>query len=118
MAKAICGLSPAVTLSKPDPRNYSRMMWKAAYAMARRMVRPGIRHGLGDRYAAYLVAARARFGEVGMPVARAAAGCALARLHLSRAATGTPAELARQGMLSRAVRRDRAPYGGVDVGVD
>jgi hypothetical protein len=41
-----------------------------------------------------------------------AARVALDRLLVSRAATGTRAELARQGMLSRAVRLDPAPYGG------
>ena len=47
-----------------------------------------------------------------MPVVRAAGGVALARLHVHRAATGTPAELAREGMLKRCVRLERAPRGG------
>jgi hypothetical protein len=112
MAKATHGLSPAVTLSKLDPADRTRATWRAAHAMARRMVRPGTRHGSGDLYAYFLAAGHRRFGDAAFPIVRAAAGCALARLHLSRAATGTPAELARQGMLSRAVRLDPAPFGG------
>ncbi len=91
---------------------HARALWRAAHAMARRMMRPGQRHGSGDLYATFLVAGHRRFGDAAMPVVRAAAGAALARLHVSRAATGTRAELARQGMLSRAVRLDPAPYGG------
>jgi hypothetical protein len=89
----------------------ARATFAAAFSMARRMIRRGTRHGLGDRYATFLVAARARFGDAAMPVARAAAGAALARLHLDRAATGTPAELDRQGKLSRCVRLEKAPGG-------
>ena len=108
MSKLSLDLSPTPAVSKPD----ARAIWREGFPMARRMIRAGTRHGSGDMYAFYLVAARARFGDAGFPVARAAAKCTMARLHVSRAATGTRDELARQGMLSRAVRLDPAPYGG------
>src|SRR5690242_3690495 len=96
MATATLTLKPAVTLSKPDTRNWTRAIWRAAYGMARRMIRPGTRHGTGDLYAYYLAAGHCRFGDAAFPIVRAAGGCALAHLLVSRAATGTPAELDRE----------------------
>ena len=47
-----------------------------------------------------------------MPIVRAAGWAVFNQLHVTKAATGTPAELARQGMLTRCVRLEKAPRGG------
>ena len=94
----------------------ARAIFATAHSMARRMILAGTRHGSGDLYAYFLAAGHRRFGDAAMPVVRAAAGCALARLHLDCAATGSRANLARQGMLTRCVRLDPVPYGGVGRG--
>ena len=53
-----------------------------------------------------------RFGFNAMPIVRAAGWAVFNQLHVTKAATGTREELARQGMLSRAVRVEPAPRGG------
>jgi hypothetical protein len=103
-------------MSTANPATYTavpaRATFRAAFSMSRRIIRSGTRFGTGDLYATFLVSAHRRFGDAGFPIARAAAGCALARLHVSRAATGTRDELARQGMLTRCVRLEPVPFGG------
>src|SRR4051812_43151764 len=108
MSKATHGLSPAVTLSKPDTRATSH----AAYGMARRMIRDRATHGTGAALTWYLDHGFRRFGFSAMPIVRAAGWAVFNQVHVSKAATGTPAELARQGMLTRCVRLERAPWGG------
>src|SRR3954447_26377701 len=108
MSKATHGLSPAVTLSKPDTRAISH----AAYGMARRMIRDRATHGTGTALTWYFDHGFRRFGFDALPIVRAAGWAAFDQVHVSKAATGTPAELARQGMLTRCVRLERAPRGG------
>src|SRR3954447_17908610 len=112
MSKATLNERPPADLSKLDRRNYSAMMWKAAYRQARSMIRDGSRHGYRARYVWALDHMRRPFGARGWPVCQQAARVAFDLRAVSKAATGTPAELARQGMLTRAVRVEPAPRGG------
>src|SRR5437764_2350791 len=112
MAKATHGLSPAVTLSKLDPTDWTRATWRAAHCMARRMIRQRPGRSTGEALTWYLDHGFRRFGHAALPIVRAAGWAVFHRLHVTKAATGTPAELARQGMLTRCVRLERAPRGG------
>ena len=53
-----------------------------------------------------------RFGYGAMPIVRAAGWAVFNQVHVTKAATGTREELARQGMLTRCVRLEKAPGGG------
>src|SRR4051794_41940835 len=118
MAKATHGLSPAVTLSKPDPTDRTRETWRAAHGMARRMVRQRPGRSTGEALTWYLDHGFRRFGYAALPIVRAAGWAAFDAHHVTKAATGTPAELARQGLVNaagrpgRCVRLERAPPGG------
>src|SRR3954454_1308387 len=81
-------------------------------AMARRMVRQRPGRSTGEALTWYLDHGFRRFGFDALPIVRAAGWTAFNQHHVSKAATGTPAELARQGMPIRCVRLERAPRGG------
>src|SRR3954454_15993553 len=110
--KASLRLPPSSAASKLDRTDWTRELWKLAYRQSRAMVRDGGRFGLGARYVHCLGHLRRRFGASGWPLAQQAARVAFDARAVSKAATGTAEELARQGMLSRAVRVERAPRGG------
>ena len=112
MAKATHGLSPAVTLSKLDPTDRTRETFRLAYRQARSMIRDGGQYGYGARYVWALDHMRRRFGASGWPVVQAAARIAFDLRAVSKAATGTREQLAREGMLTRAIRVEPAPRGG------
>src|SRR6476661_307907 len=112
MSKLSLDLSPTRAFSKIDVTNYSRELWRAAYSMARRMVKQRPGHSTGEALTWYFDHGFRRFGFNAMPIVRAAGWAIFNQLHVTKAATGTPAELARQGMLSRCVRLERAPRGG------
>ncbi len=112
MSKATHTLKPAVTLSKLDPADRTRETFRLAYRQARSMIRDGGRHGLGARYVHCLDHMRRRFGASGWPVVQQAARVAFDLRAVSKAATGTRDQLAREGMLTRAVRVEPAPRGG------
>jgi hypothetical protein len=112
MAKATHGLSPAAPVSKIDTTDWTRATFLAAYAMARRMIRDRATHGTGAALTWYLDHGFRRFGLNALPIVRAAGWAAFNAHHVSKAATGTAEELARQGMLTRAVRVEPAPRGG------
>src|SRR4051812_38457511 len=80
--------------------------------MARRMIRDRASHGTGAALTWYLDHGFRRFGFNALPIVRAAGWAAFDAHHVSKAATGTAEELARQGMLTRAVRGEPAPRGG------
>src|SRR4051812_16256087 len=61
MSMAILDVSPSSPTSKLDDKNYSRELWKAAYSMARAMIRARATHGTGAAWDWYLRAARRRF---------------------------------------------------------
>src|SRR4051812_41724914 len=112
MSKATLNVTPAADLSKLDRTDFTRETWRAAYGMARAMIRDGGRYGYGARYVHCLDHMRRRFGPAGWPVCQQAARVAFDLRAVSKAATGTAEELARQGMLIRAVRVEPAPRGG------
>src|SRR4051794_5452334 len=112
MATATLTLSSTPDLSKIDRDGQARRLWRLAYRQSRSMIRNGSRFGYGARYVWALDHMRRRFGPAGWPVAQQAARVAFDLRAVSKAATGTREELARQGMLTRAVRVEPAPHGG------
>ena len=112
MSKATLSVRPTADLSKIDPTDRTRETWRLAYRQARSMIRDGGRHGLGARYVHCLDHMRRRLGAGGWPVCQQAARVAFDLRGVSKAATGAREELARQGMLTRAVRVEPAPRGG------
>src|SRR4051794_4507551 len=110
MSKLPLDLSPASVTTKPGLN--ARALWRLAYRQSRAQVRDGGRHGLGARYVHCLGHLRRRFGPSGWPVCQKAAALALDLRAVSKAATGTREELAREGMLTRCVRLEAAPRGG------
>src|SRR3954452_506826 len=111
MSKASLRLPPSSSTSKIDATDWTRELWLAASRQSRAMVRDGGRFGLGARYVWCLGHLRRRFGASGWPIAQQAARVAFDMRAVSKAATGTAEELARQGMLARAVRVERPPRG-------
>src|SRR4051794_25193147 len=91
-----------VDLSSLDPADHARATFRAAYGMARRMMRPSSRYTVGARFPWTMDAIRARFGASGYPVAQQAARLAFDRATAGRGATGSVADLQRQGLLGRA----------------
>src|SRR3954449_9034791 len=110
--KASLRLPPSSCTSKLDDRDWTREVWYAAYRQSRAQIRDGGRHGLGARYVHCLDHLRRRFGPSGWSLAQHAARIAFDLRAVSKAATGTREELAREGMLARAVRVEPAPRGG------
>src|SRR3954471_21750834 len=104
--------TPAAPASKLDTTEWTRATWRAAYGMARRMVRQRPDHSTGEALTWFFDHGFRRFGFHAMPIVRAAGLAALGAHHVSRAAAGTAEELAREGMLTRAVRVEPAPRGG------
>ncbi len=100
------------TQSTLDRAAQARHVWIAAFAMARRMIKPRNGHSTGEALTWFLDAGFRRFGFNALPIVRAAGWAAFNAHHVTKAATGTPAELARQGMLTRCVRLEPAPRGG------
>src|SRR5438067_325110 len=89
----------------------ARATFRAAHAMARRMVRPRPGRSTGEALTWFLDHGFRRFGYAALPLVRAAGWAVFNQRHVTKAATGTPEELARQGMLTRCVRLERAPRG-------
>src|SRR3954469_12233664 len=112
MSKAKLVHTPAASAPKLDPTDRTRETFRAAYRQARRMIRDGSRFGYGARYVWALDHMRRRFGASGWPVCQQAARVAFDLRAVSKAATGTREQLAREGMLTRAVRVEPAPRGG------
>ena len=100
-------------LSNLDLSDQARATFRAAYGMARRMVRDRARHGAGAAWTWYLDHARRRFGASGWRVAQAAGRLAFDRRTVGHAASGSVADLERQGL----VRRTARPRPGNLVGV-
>ena len=96
------------TVSKPDPTDWTRELWRAAYRQARSMIRDGGRHGIGARYVHCLNHMRRRFGASGWRIAQAAGHAVFDRRTVAYAASGSVADLERQGL----VRRTRRPRPG------
>src|SRR3954447_21563135 len=112
MSKPTPNVRPAADLSKLDRTDWTRETFRAAYGMARAMIRDRASHGTGAALTWYLDHGFRRFGYAALRSVRAPARAASDPHPVSRAATGTPAELAREGMLTRCVRLEPAPRGG------
>src|SRR4051812_28064720 len=112
MSKLPLDLSPIRASSKLDHTDFTRELWRSAYSMARRMIRDRATHGTGAALTWYFDHGFRRFGFNALPIVRAAGWAAFDQAHVSKAATGTVEELARQGMLTRCVRLERAPRSG------
>src|SRR4051812_40107194 len=118
MSKATPNVRPLADLSKLDPAHFTRATWRAAFSMARRMVRQRPGHSTGEALTWYFDHGFRRFGLNALPIVRAAGWAVFNQVHVTKAATGTPAELARQGLVNpagqpvRCVRLERAPWGG------
>src|SRR5690349_19289619 len=112
MSRLTLNLGAKALVSKPDHTDWTRETWRLAYSQSRAMIRDGSRYGYGARYVWALDHMRRRFGPAGWPVCQQAARVAFDLRAVSKAATGTREELAREGMLTRAVRVEPAPRGG------
>ncbi len=108
MSKAPFVLPSISTISKLDTTDWSRELWNAAHAMARRMIRDRAGHGIGAAYVWYLGHARNRFGASGWRIAQSAGHAVFDRRTVGYAASGSVADLERQGL----VRRTRRPRPG------
>ncbi len=108
MSTANSYLASSASVSNPDPRDRTRELWNAAHAMARRMIRDRAGHGIGAAYVWYLGHARKRFGASGWRIAQAAGHAVFDRRTVGYAASGSVADLERQGL----VRRTRRPRPG------
>jgi hypothetical protein len=108
MSTANSYLASSASVSKLDATDWTRELWQAAYAMARRMIRDRAGHGIGASYVWYLGHARKRFGASGWRIAQAAGHAVFDRRTVAYAASGSVADLERQGL----VRRTRRPRPG------
>jgi hypothetical protein len=108
MSTANSYLASSASVSNPDLRDWTRELWNAAHAMARRMIRDRAGHGIGAAYVWYLGHARKRFGASGWRTAQAAGHAVFDRRTVGYAASGSVADLERQGL----VRRTRWPRPG------
>ncbi len=108
MATATLDLGATAPVSKIDATDWTRELWLEAYAMARRMIRDRAGHGIGAAYVWYLGHARRRFGASGWRITQAAGHAVFDRRTVGYAASGSVADLERQGL----VRRTRRPRPG------
>src|ERR1700759_2901615 len=108
MSKLPLDLSPTRAFSKIDGTTYSRELWRAAYAMARRMVRDRRTSTAASAWTWYLDHARRRFGASGWRIAQATGRAVFDRRTVISARAGSVADLERQGL----VRRTRRPRPG------
>src|SRR4051794_34384152 len=102
----------ALPQSKLDATNWPREVWRLAYRQARTMIRARRHHSTGDALTWFFDHGFRRFGYAALPIVRAAGWAVFDQVHVTKAATGTREELARQGMLTRCVRLERALRGG------
>jgi hypothetical protein len=108
MSKANLYLGSFAPVSKIDATDWTRELWLEAFSMARRMIRDRVGHGIGAAYVWYLGHARKRFGASGWRIAQAAGHAVFDRRTVAYAASGSVADLERQGL----VRRTRRPRRG------
>src|SRR3954465_2047736 len=104
MSKLPLDLSPSRAFSKLDHTDFTRELWRAAYGMARSMIRQRPGHSTGAALTWFFDAVFRPFGYAAMPIVRAAGWAVFNQRHVTKAATGTREELARQGMLTPCVR--------------
>jgi hypothetical protein len=109
MATATLYLGATAPVSKIDATDWTRELWLEAFAMARRMIVAGKDHGLATRWTWYLGHARRRFTTpASWRIAQAAGRAVFDARTVTFAASGSIADLERQGL----VRRTRRPRCG------
>src|SRR3954468_13050016 len=109
MATATLDLGATAPVSKIDVTDWTRELWLAAFSMGRRLIVVGKDHGLATRWTWYLGHARRRFTTpTGWRIAQAAGRAVFDRRSVTFAASGSVADLERQGL----VRRTRRPRRG------
>src|SRR4051794_12822471 len=114
MSKLSLDLSPSRAFSKIDATNYSRELWRAAYSMARRMIRDRATYGTGASWDWYLRAARRRFTTpASWRIAQLAGRVVFDQRTPTNGTSGSVDVLLRQGL----VRRVRRPRPGNLLGV-
>ena len=114
MQTATLTLKSTAAVSKVDATPWSRELWKAAYSMARRMIRDRRDHGTGASWDWYLRAARRRFTTpAGWRLAQLAGRVVFDARTPTHGTAGDVAALLRQGL----VRRTRRPRKGNLLGV-
>src|SRR4051794_11970131 len=107
MSTAVLNLGATAPVSKIDPTDWTRELWLEAFSMARRMIVSGKDHGLAPRWTWFLQHARRRFTTpTGWRIAQAAGRAVFDRRTVTFAASGSVAELTRQGLVRR-IRRPR-----------
>ena len=92
MLQATLTLKSPAPVSKPDPADFARETWRAAHAIARRMVRQRPDRSTGDALTWYFDHGFRRFGFNALPIVRAAGWAVFDQLHVTKAATGTREE--------------------------
>src|SRR3954466_7167340 len=98
MATATLDWGATAPVSKIDATDWTRELWLAAFSMARRMIVAGKDHGLATRWAWYLGHPRRRFTPpTGWRIAQAAGRAVFDRRTVTFAASGSVADLERQG---------------------
>jgi hypothetical protein len=108
MATATLDLGATAPVSKIDATDWTRELWLEAFAMAGRMIRDRRTSTAATSWTWFLQHARRRFGASGWRIAQAAGRAVFDRRTVTFAASGTIAELQRQGL----VRRTRRPRPG------
>src|SRR3954467_1452390 len=101
MATATLYLGASATVSKIDATDWTRELWLEAFSMARRMIRDRVGHGIGAAYVGFLGHARKRCGAICWRIAQAAVHAVFDRRTVAYAASGSVADLERQGLVRR-----------------
>src|SRR4051794_11165040 len=113
MSKATHTLRPALAVSKLDPTDWTRATFRAAYAMARAMIRDRRTTTAATAWGWYLDAARKRFGASGWRIAQLAGRVVFDQRTATNGTSGSVDQLLHQGL----VRRTRWPRRGNLLGV-
>src|SRR3954451_10993039 len=107
MATATLDLGAIAPVSKIDATRWTRELWLEAFSMARRMIRDGRNGTAAAAWTWYLGHARKRFGASGWRIAQAAGRAVFDRRTVTFAASGSIADLERQGLVRRTGRPRR-----------
>src|SRR3954467_5034933 len=113
MSTVTRNLGASAPVSKLDRTNYSRELWLAVSRQSRAMIRDRGTTPAATAYVWALDHLRRRFGASGWPVAQAAASLVFERRIVSGAATGSVADLERQGLIRATAKPRRGNLIGV-----
>ena len=114
MSKLPLTIKSTAAISKIDATPWSRELWRAAYSMARRMIRDRATHGTSASWDWYLRAARRRFTTpASWRIAQLAGRVVFDQRTPTNGTSGSVDALLRQGL----VRRTRRPRSGNLLGV-